>query len=77
VYVCSPISTHRRIVAGECPTCGKWTRFMGFFYEWYGWHETCLRCGDKWSDGELLERPFMRGWRAKNIEAAKKEWRRP
>jgi hypothetical protein len=35
--------------------------------EWYGTMWTCLACGDQWADGELLERPFMRGWRWRNV----------
>jgi hypothetical protein len=75
VHIHSPEVIERRIVAGDCPTCGKWTRFVGFFYEWYGWFETCLRCGDQWSGGELLERPFKPRWREENIRNAKKHWR--
>lgn len=41
---------------------------------WYGDSFTCLNCGDQWSDGESRPRPFARGWRAKNIAAAKHEW---
>lgn len=55
----------------HCLTCAKRRTFFGWFQEWYGWHVTCLGCGDQWEDGEMLERPFMRGWRAKNIETAK------
>jgi hypothetical protein len=41
-------------------------------YEWYGWYRTCLMCGDEWSDGYRIARPFARGWRRKNIEDALK-----
>jgi hypothetical protein len=75
VHICAPPVTRRRIVGMDCPCCGKWTRVMQFFYEWYGASCTCLRCGDRWSDGERLERPFARGWRAKSIADAKKHWR--
>ena len=75
VHIYAPVSTRKRIIAGVCPTCARWTRFIGLFYEWYGWHETCLRCGDQWSDGELLERPFARGWRQCSIDAAKEHYR--
>jgi hypothetical protein len=71
LHVCRSPVERFRIVAGDCPTCGRWTRFVGFFYEWYGWHETCLRCGDQWSCGELLERPFRPRWRKESIAQAR------
>jgi hypothetical protein len=41
-------------------------------YEWYGTLWSCMACGDSWSDGERLERPFSRGWRAEKIAYLKK-----
>lgn len=68
--------TRRDLSRNFCPTCDKRTFFVAFFQDWYGWASTCLRCGDRWQDGEFCERPFMRGWRKKSIEAAKKTFRR-
>lgn len=59
----------------HCPNCERRTWFVAWFQEWYGWHNTCLNCGDQWQDGEMLERPFMPGWRKQNIEAARKMYR--
>jgi len=59
-----------------CSNCKKNRFFVAFYQEWYGWDSTCLKCGDSWADGERRERPFMRGWRAKAIEAAKSRYRR-
>lgn len=42
---------------------------------WYGPTLTCLGCGDAWTDGELHERPFQRGWRANSIAKAQRDWR--
>lgn len=53
-----------------CPTCLGDRGFLLEHYEWYGWNETCLSCGDVWSEGEMLGRPFERAWRIKSIEAA-------
>lgn len=61
-----------------CPTCEKRTTFYGLFQDWYGWLITCLTCGDRWQDGEMLPRPFERGWREKSVERAKRamrEWK--
>ena len=55
-----------------CPNCSKRTRFFAWFQEWYGWHSTCLTCGDQWQDSDAMPRPFMRGWRKKNIDKALK-----
>ncbi len=59
-----------------CSNCESRTFFLGFFQDWYGRDEICLRCGDRWQDGEFCERPFLRGWRKKSIEGAKREYRR-
>ena len=67
----------RRVLAKEhCPNCKRKTFFVSFFQDWYGWDSTCLKCGDSWQDGEMSERPFLRGWRKKSIEQAKKTWRK-
>lgn len=73
IHIHSPSITDRRVTEDECPTCKKKTTFYGWFQEWYGWHETCLECGEQWQEGEQLERPFERAWRKKNIEHAKSE----
>lgn len=62
----------------HCPTCLKRRRFFAWFQDWYGWHFTCLSCGDQWAEGERLTRPFCPGWRKANIDHAKKqmaEWK--
>lgn len=56
----------------DCPACQSEQDFLCEFEEWYGWTKTCLNCGDSWMDGELCPRPFLRGWRKKSIESAKK-----
>jgi hypothetical protein len=54
-----------------CPTCERLRRMLCRFEVWYGWSVTCCGCGEQWEDGEQSERPFMRGWRRKNIEEAR------
>lgn len=72
--VCSPEVTKAKKWRRRCPSCTFRATHVGYFYEWYGWHVTCLRCGEQWQDGEWLERPFMPRWRQRNIEAARKRW---
>jgi hypothetical protein len=69
--VCIPMAHvgRRRM---RCPTCRRVSTFAFRDYEWYGRFQTCLTCGDQWSDGERLDRPFKRGWRQENIRKAKK-----
>jgi hypothetical protein len=55
-----------------CPNCGSDQEFWCEYHMWYGWYKTCLGCGERWGDGERLERPFMPKWRQKSIEEAKK-----
>lgn len=65
-----------RLDRSHCPTCERRTFFAAFFQDWYGWDSTCLRCGERWQDGEMCERPFLRGWRKKSIEDTKRHYRR-
>lgn len=60
---------------GTCPCCKDRRRIVGFFQEWYGTTWTCCGCGDSWADGEILPRPFCRGWRGQAIAKAKVRWR--
>ena len=75
VIVCGPPRGVVRRIYMNCPTCERRTgftdRFMGAYY---GDLTTCVSCGDSWSEGERMERPFRRGWRAESIATAKKEW---
>lgn len=77
IHVHSPPALDRRKVRQHCSTCGKRRTIVGWFYEWYGWLETCLGCGEQWSGGEQLSRPFERGWRQKRIKSAKRKWSGP
>jgi hypothetical protein len=72
--ICRPPSFPiRRILA--CPTCKQRRRMAGRdFGPYYGPTVTCLGCGDSWSSGEMLERPFKRGWRKESIATAKRAW---
>ena len=54
----------------HCPTCRSPQPMTRFFAEWYGYHDTCLLCGDSWQDGEMLSRPFAPRWRKENIRDA-------
>lgn len=56
----------------ECPTCARPRRMLGEHAEWYGTTWTCAGCGDSWSDGERIERPFVPGWRQRSIKHARK-----
>ncbi len=64
--------TYRRIV--KCPTEGKRRRWVGWSQEWYAAIWTCCGCGDSFSDGERMERPFRPGWRQQAIAKAKADW---
>lgn len=63
----------RRI--SKCPTCKCRRRIAGVDRGlWYGIIWTCCACGDSWGDGEMLERPFRRGWRKEAIADARETW---
>lgn len=72
--ICQPPTMDVRLIR-DCPTCKRRRRFAGFDSPpWYGITLTCCACGDTWSDGERLERPFLRGWRMKSAAKAKATW---
>jgi hypothetical protein len=73
VVICQPSTINVRRV-GNCPTCKARRRFAGFDAPWYGITLTCCACGDTWSGGERMERPFARGWREKSAGKAKAAW---
>ena len=76
VHIHAPQPSMARLVRVHCPTCNRRTFSAAFFTEWYGWDETCLRCGDSWQDGEMAPRPFAPRWRKKSVEHAKVRYRR-
>jgi len=63
------------LVKAHCPTCKKLRYFLFEVWQWYGGYLTCLKCGEKFFEGERMERPFCPGWRQSNIKAAKKFYR--
>ncbi|PRX90691.1 hypothetical protein [Allonocardiopsis opalescens] len=73
LIICRPSEFLRRTVQ-YCPTCKRRRRFSIRTAAWYGARVTCCGCGDSWADGERMERPFRRGWRAEAIEKAKADW---
>jgi len=76
VHICTSPVVEKHLVRKICPTCGKRRYMTCFSYEWYDTDFTCLKCGERWSGGERLDRPFCPGWRKKSVENAKKQWRR-
>lgn len=75
LHIYAPKPTERFKRRRICPTCRKRTTFIVSCYEWYGANFQCLNCGDQWSDGERLERPFAPGWRKRAIAKARWRWR--
>lgn len=75
IHIHAPQATERAIRRIACPTCSKPRYMASWFTPWYGWDITCLKCGDRWQDGEMSERPFERAWRSKSIRAARARWR--
>ena len=76
IVICQPTITDLRLQRLPCPTCKRRRWFVRWFQEWYGWNDTCLRCGENWQDGEMCPRPFRPRWRQDNIESAKRIYRR-
>lgn len=72
LHVCRTRVDSCRKVIQICWNCKKRRAMWGWFQEWYGWHITCLSCGEQWQDGEHVPRPFMPKWREENIKHARK-----
>lgn len=76
LHIHAPQPDRLFVRSGVCPDCKLRTRFIGWHTPWYGCNQTCLRCGREWSDGEWMALPFVPKSRQRNIEAAKRRWRR-
>lgn len=73
IHINSPATIAiRRIM--RCPTCERRRRFAAWDALWYGPTWACLGCGDRFGDGERLERPFARGWRQESKQRARETW---
>ena len=73
IHVHNPPKTWMRRVT-KCPVCGERRRIVGMSQEWYDTIWTCCGCGDSWAGGELLPRPFKRGWRDAARRKARRDW---
>lgn len=62
----------------RCPICECVTEMVQCWHPWLGSTFGCCRCGDGWDGGtgELLERPFARGWRWRQARAYQQKWLR-
>ena len=72
----APQASEVVLVKDNCPTCKKARFFVRSFTDWYGTYFTCLKCGERWLDGEMMKRPFAPRWRAENVRMAKRHWRK-
>ena len=69
--LCTPTTFNWRTVR-PCSTCDQRRWMLVEEAVWYGATITCLACGDAWSDGERLPRPFSRRWREEAVARARK-----
>ena len=75
LHIHNPTVTYRRILTMTCPDCKRRSRLLGFHQSWYGWRDTCLRCGRTWDDGKWTPLPFAKNARAQQIAEVKARWR--
>lgn len=74
VVVCGPPAGVYTRTMRECGVCERRHRFIE---RWDGaWYGSTFYggCGDTWMDGEMLPRPFERGWRKKAREQFRAMW---
>lgn len=70
VHIRAPEPVEEWCQVNLCPTCERPRRMFVRYLEWYGATVTCAGCGEEWQDGYRSDRPFMPGWRRKNIQLA-------
>lgn len=58
----------------HCPTENRRRRMLVVAFVWYPPTITCLGCGDAWSEGGHLVRPFARAWRRAATARARTQW---
>lgn len=71
-HLYAPLPTLKAARRETCPSCNQRSVTVGWYVEWCGWDQTCLRCGERWSDGTRCPRPLERGWRRESIAAARR-----
>ena len=74
VHIHRPPTTAKSLTRDKCIDCKQDTIFVGIFQDWYGWTETCIRCGRQFAEGEWLPLDFCREARRDNIKAALEQW---
>lgn len=58
----------------HCPICERRRRtVIRWDGAWYGTTVYCA-CGDRWQDGELVPRPFRKGWRKEAQQSFRAMW---
>lgn len=73
--ICTPPQGIMRRLVQQCPVCDRRRRMVAIYGgAWYGDMVICLGCGDAWSEGWRMERPFLRGWRAASKAKARAAW---
>lgn len=74
IAICGGSSSWARRVL-HCPVCQSRRRFVVQVGTGY-WSPIlcCLGCGDSFSDGYRMQRPFRRGWRPESIKQARTAW---
>lgn len=76
LIVCGGTDHFTRSVA-MCPVCNERHRMVSSHSSiWYDAITTCCGCGDSWSDGFIMSRPFVRGWREAARSRARWNWNR-
>lgn len=72
IHIYAPSATKNEVALFFCSTCNCRRKMLLRHFEWHAPEWTCLTCGERWSDGERLPRPFCPGWRKDSVKRAKK-----
>lgn len=76
VHIHAPQPTMRKARRTTCLDCKRHVVMLAFFTPWYGWDQTCTKCGRQWHDGEWAQLGFYRTARKDSIRGAVERWKR-
>jgi len=76
IHIHAPPAERCYLSRQRCTRSHRRARVLVLTFEWYAPLCTCLSCGEEWTGGESLPRPFQPRWREKSIRSSWRFWGR-
>jgi hypothetical protein len=74
IHINRPDNRFLRCRILRCPFEGRKQEMVVRYEEWYLPTIYCCGCGDSWSEGGRVPRPFHRHWRRDRVREYRKLW---